>query len=197
MPRPVDSAGCSAWPICSLWHFAHRSSVHALLHKAAAWELRRRPCVSVRLRPALPCNPNFYIDGLSINYWGYIVRQLPCVTNGSVDGKCFLLCVWQTAGGLLGAACWLYAQLLFSLWPRWELKPSARPSVQAFLSNSDAFCKPRMLRTLCRGLWNLVKVLQDHCDRTISYVRTCSTISFFFSPFFFILDILSLFIWCK
>lgn len=128
MPPPVDSAGCSAWPICSLWHFAHRSSVHALLHKAAAWELRRRPCVSVRLRPALPCNPNFSINGLSINYWGYIVRQLPCVTDGSVDGKCFLLCVWQTAGGLLGAACWLYAQLLFSLWPRWELKPSVRPS---------------------------------------------------------------------
>lgn len=98
-------------------------------HKAAAWELRRRPCFSVRLWPVLPCNLNFYINGLSINYWGYIVRQLPCVTNGSVDGKCFLLCVWQTAGGLLGAACWLYAQLLFSLWPRWELKPSVRPSL--------------------------------------------------------------------
>lgn len=81
------------------------------------------------LRPALPCNLNFYINGLSINYWGYIVRQLPCVTNGCVDGKCFLLCVWQTAGGLLGAACWLYAQLLLSLWPRWELKPSVRPSL--------------------------------------------------------------------
>lgn len=181
MPRPVDSAGCSAWPICSLWHFAHRSSVHALLHKAAAWELRPRPRVSVRLRPALPCNLNFYINGLSINYWGYIVRQLPCVTNGSVDGKCFLLRVWQTAGALLGAACWLYAQLLFSLWPRWELKPS----VQALLSKSDAFCKPRMLRTLCHGLWNLVKVLQDPCDHTISYVRTSSIhlFQFFFGSF--------------
>lgn len=59
MPRPVDSAACSAWPICSLGHFVCRSSVHALLHKAAAWELRCRPCVSECLLSSSPRNPNF------------------------------------------------------------------------------------------------------------------------------------------
>lgn len=129
-------------------HFARRSSVHALLHKAAAWELRRRARVSVRLRPALPSNLNFYINGLSVNYWGYIVWQLPCVTNGSADGNCFLLCGGWPAGG--GGVLILHPAAVSSV---------ATLGMGTFRPNLFAFCKPRMLRTLCLGLWNLVKVL--------------------------------------